>query len=559
MVAAVLLMLVPGLAVAQADTARTCHAYSDGPMAFTAAAETLDWVCRDDGWQTGRAVTWVRFQPSGKAPEQFFSTRVTVFESVSIAALSQGRIAAQADYEPRDARLVPVGPVFTLPLPKAESGTTPDAYAVRIVRPHSVTSGSEAQLWSSDIGGPELIAGTVILALVTGMLVMPLLFDAMFFLVLRERFVLFHAGMVVAMIVYALTSGGVLAAFLQPPIDLMARLGPIAWAVGVGFGGLFVREFVEADALPRWMRAALRWVALWAIVVPGFAGMQFPFSQGYDNELYFYAFAPVIPFYVVVIATALARGSRAARFLAAAWIPLILASIERILRGLGLYASDNSTDLTLFVSLGIEVLVVGLGVADRFLAVRRERDRALIEARTLGELTERDALTGLFNRRAIEDRFAEFRAQGFTKLAVLDLDHFKAINDRFGHAVGDQVLKCVGEALRPADENTLAFRMGGEEFVLLLRGRHGAERAEDRRQAIARITAAVGLTDRPVTASMGLIDVPPGALIDATFEALYKQADRLLYEAKAAGRDRTMSERIRVFAPRGAPDRRAAA
>ena len=77
-----------------------------------------------------------------------------------------------------------------------------------------------------------------------------------------------------------------------------------------------------------------------------------------------------------------------------------------------------------------------------------------------------DVLTGLLNRRAIETRFGELRAQGFTTMAVIDLDHFKEVNDVHGHQVGDRVLRTVGDLLagRLREVDTLG-RWGGEEFV----------------------------------------------------------------------------------------------
>ncbi|MND94481.1 putative diguanylate cyclase YcdT [compost metagenome] len=135
-----------------------------------------------------------------------------------------------------------------------------------------------------------------------------------------------------------------------------------------------------------------------------------------------------------------------------------------------------------------EVLSTTLGVADRFMTVKRQRDSVRLEADVLERLSERDALTGLFNRRAIEQNFEKFRAEGYRTLAVFGLDNFKAINDTHGHTVGDAVLKVVAKALQ-ADPHVHAFRLGGEEFVLLLRGDDAQAQAERRRQAIAAIVA----------------------------------------------------------------------
>jgi diguanylate cyclase (GGDEF)-like protein len=202
------------------------------------------------------------------------------------------------------------------------------------------------------------------------------------------------------------------------------------------------------------------------------------------------------------------------------------------------------------------VIIVTLGVADRFLLLRQERDQAIVRANTLKQLSERDALTGLHNRRVIEERFAMLRNEGFTTLAVVDLDHFKRVNDTFGHAKGDLVLKTVGKALQANDPNAMAFRMGGEEFLLLLRGSDAVQHAERQRQEIARAVAMEDLGCL-VTASMGIVEITGGALPGASFATIYARADRLLYEAKATGRNRMVCERIKAFQPRRR-DRRAA-
>ncbi|RXZ65798.1 GGDEF domain-containing protein [Pelagerythrobacter rhizovicinus] len=192
--------------------------------------------------------------------------------------------------------------------------------------------------------------------------------------------------------------------------------------------------------------------------------------------------------------------------------------------------------------------------------LRDERDDAQQRARSLGWLAERDALTGLMNRRAIEPRFEELHAAGFCALAVLDLDHFKRINDVYGHTRGDEALCAAAAALNP-DEDCLAVRMGGEEFVLLLRGAKSRERAEARRQAIPRrIAEEVPDLRGSVTASMGLLEIPQRGMAGAGFRELYAAADRLLYKAKSGGRDRLVSETVSLCrsAP-AAPEQREAA
>lgn len=525
-----------------------CHAYSDTSLPMSEALTTLDWHCEPNRWEDGRAVTWLQFSgwAAGEAP-LLFSSRITVFDRISIAAITKGRVQAVAHYNNDDARPWIAGPVFSIALPHANVST--DAILVRIERPHAVTIASEATVSSDPSGLAISPFALILLAMIAGMLLMPLVLDAMFFVVLRERFVLLHAVMTLSMLSYVMITGGVIHAFVEMPIALLAVLGPLAWSIGVGTAGLFTVAFLERDALPHRLQRMVRIVGWWSMLVPGFFALQLDATQAFDNRLYFLTIGIAIPAYLTTIMVALFSGSKAARYLIVAWLPVILASGERLLRGMGAYSAPASFDQLLFMALALEVTIISLGVADRFLSVRRERDLALNQARSLVELSERDPMTGLLNRRGVVERFDSLRAAGFTTMALLDIDHFKTVNDSYGHDVGDNVLRAVANALQP-DEDCIAVRLGGEEFMLLLRGRGAAQRAEHRRQAIVLHVANSAQLDRPLTASMGLVDAPAGALADAGFEAIYRRADRMLYEAKAAGRNRTISERLQVFRKR---------
>jgi diguanylate cyclase (GGDEF)-like protein len=275
--------------------------------------------------------------------------------------------------------------------------------------------------------------------------------------------------------------------------------------------------------------------------------------------LYYWAYIPVLAIYLWVLADAVGRGSRAARYQAIGWAPMIVVGVIRVVSGLVESIPSADAMMLFYAGCVIEVLATTLGVADRFMTIKDQRDCARTEAQVLERLSERDALTGLFNRRVIEDRFERLRAEGFTTLAIIDLDHFKLVNDTHGHAVGDKVLQIVADVLQP-DEDMLAFRMGGEEFLLLLRGAGAREAAERRRRAItAQVAAQVEGLDRMLTASMGLIEVPRSAMPNARLAELYDRADRLLYEAKQAGRNRTLHERLKAFVPHRRERRKEAA
>jgi diguanylate cyclase (GGDEF)-like protein len=151
-----------------------------------------------------------------------------------------------------------------------------------------------------------------------------------------------------------------------------------------------------------------------------------------------------------------------------------------------------------------------------------------------------DDLTGLLNRRSLPARFNELAEQArltgdAVALIALDIDHFKAINDGHGHARGDAVLRAVAVAIRGELRSfELAYRIGGEEFLIVLPGldlEHGADVAERLRRRIAGLQPD-GLD---VRASLG---VSAGAGAQVAYGPLYDAADRALYAAKRNGRDR---------------------
>jgi two-component system cell cycle response regulator len=156
-----------------------------------------------------------------------------------------------------------------------------------------------------------------------------------------------------------------------------------------------------------------------------------------------------------------------------------------------------------------------------------------------------DPLTGLANQRAFHrDCAEEFgrgrRADSEVSIVMLDLDHFKAINDAHGHPYGDQVLLGVADALRAAarGHDTVA-RLGGEEFAILL-PETGPGPAYDIAERARRAIADVPVAGSTLSCSAGVATAWPSSG-DASPGHLLAHADRALYEAKRLGRDRTVA------------------
>ena len=171
----------------------------------------------------------------------------------------------------------------------------------------------------------------------------------------------------------------------------------------------------------------------------------------------------------------------------------------------------------------------------------RKQVIARLEAtnKTLKKASETDPLTGIGNRRFLDNKINEFKGKDIQMaFLLLDIDHFKGINDNFGHDVGDEILVSIAETIKDlCRKNDLFARIGGEEFVIL--NMNSTEEAaflfaERIRLCIEGMTRSLEST---VTASIG---VAIGNMKQANYDELYKQADIALYAAKDQGRNKVL-------------------
>ena len=208
-----------------------------------------------------------------------------------------------------------------------------------------------------------------------------------------------------------------------------------------------------------------------------------------------------------------------------------------------IYASWNRQVryvILLFVLLAIALIILSISLAAEF------RSRLASEA-ALRQLSRTDSLTGLSNRRTLDERVeTEWartqRSKAALSVLFIDIDRFKTYNDTYGHQQGDTVLAGVARAIgtctsRPSD---LAARFGGEEFVVLLpeTSAAGARHVADAiHRAVAQLAIAhSGSEFQRVTVSVGIATSDADV---ATSAALLQQADQALYSAKTAGRNQT--------------------
>jgi len=179
-------------------------------------------------------------------------------------------------------------------------------------------------------------------------------------------------------------------------------------------------------------------------------------------------------------------------------------------------------------------------------ALQKQLDEINALQKQLSDQANRDALTGLYNRRyldsTLERELARCQREGQPlSLMLIDIDHFKQINDTYGHQAGDEVLKQLADMLNAqARSADVVCRFGGEEFLLLLPNMPQAvaqERAEQWRRDFAANTIVFGEFRMQVTLSIGLASYPGHG---TSPQALIRSADRALYRAKTEGRNRVV-------------------
>jgi diguanylate cyclase (GGDEF)-like protein len=196
-----------------------------------------------------------------------------------------------------------------------------------------------------------------------------------------------------------------------------------------------------------------------------------------------------------------------------------------------LHHIDSDVAVRFFVTLTLTIILINIA-----LNIVDDLHQRLLEQTTL------DPLTGALNRRHMDTCLGlaierNSRTGAPTSLLVIDIDHFKRINDEFGHAAGDRVLKSIVDIVKLRTRKLdMLFRIGGEEFMLMLpdtRESQASTVAEDIRAAVA---ATDLLPDRVVTVSVGISELHPGE----SAETWLKHADDALYVAKNTGRDRVV-------------------
>ena len=349
---------------------------------------------------------------------------------------------------------------------------------------------------------------------------------------LRHRFQLAYCGMLLALLVYATSSSGTLA-WVWPDIANNDRLRINYASLGVAAvtAMLFARSFFEPRVFAGWLAKMSNLVCALMLVTVGLLATLAPWQITLFDRFFSFVFIAQLGIVIPILWRGWRTRSNYLWMFAIAWASPIILACARVANSLHVigwnFWIDNSTILTMTV----EALFSSLAIAYRIRLLSLERDEAREQEIAARLLADTDPLTGLLNRRAFL-RNAIGR-EGDQILLLADIDHFKRVNETIGHDGGDEVLRVFARTLRQSvPPEALVARIGGEEFAIVT----PVGLAVEAENILARLRAARMPYDLSVTASIGTCTGPLTKETD--WKALYRGADRALFDAKAAGRDR---------------------
>ncbi len=413
-------------------------------------------------------------------------------------------------------------------------------------------------------------------AIFYGALLAMCLFNLFASLLLGERAYLFLTGYILSFLLYMATVDGYGQLYLWPLWPEIQQRTLVAMPnFSSFFALLFIHHLIQDRRRIPWFRGSAWLAAIIAVI-----SLILP---TYNILLWLYPFAAWFMGSILWGQIYIWRaGTSTNRMIADGWMLVILSWLLDLLEKLGVGFIVGSGDLALLVVASIGALVLTIALVERLKEANQMREAArqqaaMIQQQAMAELEEKvkqrtgeleiankrlrhlneqlqqqssiDSLTGLHNRGAFDEALNNHwkhasRARSPLSLIFFDIDHFKRINDRYGHDVGDECLKLVAHTIaqQVVRETDFVARYGGEEFVALLphtSARDAEIVAERIRKAVARLTPVFSGAQLSLTISAG-VATSTWHDTDESAKRLLKLADLALYKAKRQGRNRVV-------------------
>jgi diguanylate cyclase len=433
-------------------------------------------------------------------------------------------------------------------------------------------------LWQPQAFASHVQSDTLAYGVYYGVLVTVLLYNLFLFVSTRQTAFGYYLLYVASVLMWSFAFRGYAAQYLWPDWPHFNNQAILVFA-GLSFVALamFAMRYLDTrHSVPRWLHRAMQ-----AFTVASLLAL-LPFLDN-DYAVPFIvqsALGLVLMACMVLVNHKLVwYGNRPSRYFSCAFAALSLGVVLYYLRVMGAVPANALTDNFLLIGSAAEALLLAFGLADQMNTLKSEKLKAerealaaqtalntqlesLVSARTteLRQVNERlvtlsitDELTGAYNRRQFNKDLAaavalHSRHQTPAVLCLIDVDHFKSYNDRYGHPAGDDVLQRIAALIQKNMQRASdrLYRVGGEEFAVLLDINEPAAKVQAFIEGMCRRIAQAGMPHEGsptsmVTVSMGLFILNARGTPMSAAE-LYSATDRLLYEAKNAGRNQVRTQ-----------------
>lgn len=494
-------------------------------------------ACGDTQNQLSPGDYWVKMQAPDAAPGD---GRNLIFRTASLwdegfelwAVHKDGHIEHYRPFEKQAISPMRLGATTVVPLRNYEApismflAKVEESGAVRGVMLQSQLSTSESAITF------EMIMG-VFYAGFAGVLIALLVYNIALWRAMREPFLLAYCAMIITTLSYGLFTSGALHYFvggLSGPDRLRTTIPLLAYSASTAL--IFIRFFFANTEIPAWLAKTTYIQASAMAAIATIYAILAPWQIKTLDTIYVYSFIPVPVIFGIYVWKAWKSSDRFLGYFLLGWSGVAISTLMRMFHAFDILPYHILIENSTLFGLAFEALVSSLAIGYRVRLLAQARDRAEIAEAHAMAIADTDPLTGLLNRRAFLRALLE--RQSHWTLVLLDVDHFKRVNDSLGHAGGDEALALISNTLQDvAPQGALVARLGGEEFAIAYRGNLLLLEPEDLLASVRQINLPQGYR---ITASIGIANRIVASEDD--WKILYRAADMALYRAKTGGRDR---------------------